>query len=59
MQVRAGGGATRWARLPWCYRSPADGDVGGIRLHPERNYYYALGLNRLADNPKLIENPGY
>ena len=37
----------------------ADGDVGGIRLHPERNYYYALGLNRLADNPKLIENPGY
>ena len=37
----------------------ADGDVGGIRLHPERNYYYALGLNRLADNPKLVENPGY
>ena len=37
----------------------ADGDLGGVRLHPERNYYYALGLNRLADNPKLIENPGY
>ena len=37
----------------------ADGDVGGIRLHPERNYYYALGLNRLADNPKLVENQGY
>ena len=37
----------------------ADGDVGGTRLHPERNYYYALGLARLADNPKLIENPGY
>ena len=37
----------------------ADGDVGGVRLHPERNYYYALGLNRLADNPKLVENPGY
>ena len=34
----------------------ADGDVGGIRLHPERNYYYALGLNRLADNPKLVED---
>lgn len=37
----------------------ADGDAGGVRLHPERNYYYALGLARLADNPKLIENPGY
>ena len=37
----------------------ADGDLGGVRLHPERNYYYALGLSRLADNPKLIENPGY
>ena len=36
-----------------------DGDLGGVRLHPERNYYYALGLSRLADNPKLIENPGY
>ena len=37
----------------------ADGDLGCVRLHPERNYYYALGLSRLADNPKLIENPGY
>ena len=37
----------------------ADGDLGGLRLHPERNYYYALGLKRLADNPNLIENPGY
>ena len=37
----------------------AHGDLGGVRLHPERNYYYALGLSRLADNPKLIENPGY
>ena len=37
----------------------ADGDLGGVRLYPERNYYYALGLNRIADNPKLIENPGY
>ena len=37
----------------------AEGDLGGVRLHPPRNYYYALGLSRLADNPKLIENPGY
>lgn len=37
----------------------ADGDLGRIRLHPERNYYYALGLDRIADNPMLVENPGY
>ncbi|MBB4078049.1 hypothetical protein GGR28_000650 [Lewinella aquimaris] len=37
----------------------ADGDLGRIRLHPEENYYYALGLNRIADNPMLAENPGY
>jgi hypothetical protein len=37
----------------------ADGDKGRVRSHPERNYYYALGLNRIADNPNLIENPGY
>ena len=35
------------------------GDKGRVRLHPERNYYYALGLGRIADNPNLIENPGY
>jgi len=37
----------------------ADGDLGRIRLHPDRNYYYALGLGRIADNPNLVENPGY
>lgn len=37
----------------------AKGDRGRVRSHPERNYYYALGLNRLADNPELVENPGY
>jgi len=37
----------------------AVGDRGRIRTHPERNYYYALGLSRLADNPNLVENPGY
>ena len=36
-----------------------DGDRGRVRSHPERNYYYALGLGRLADNPNLVENPGY
>lgn len=37
----------------------AVGDRGRIRTHPERNYYYALGLSRIADNPNLVENPGY
>ncbi|WP_341227887.1 RagB/SusD family nutrient uptake outer membrane protein [uncultured Arcticibacterium sp.] len=37
----------------------ADGDLGRIRLFKERNYYYALGLGRIADNPNLVENPGY
>ncbi len=37
----------------------AVGDRGRIRSHPERNYYYALGLSRIADNPNLVENPGY
>ncbi len=37
----------------------ADGDKGTVRSHTERNYYYALGLDKLADNPKLVENPGY
>lgn len=37
----------------------ADGDLGRIRLHPAENYYYALGLGRIADNPNLVENPGY
>ncbi|MFV0589973.1 MAG: RagB/SusD family nutrient uptake outer membrane protein [Draconibacterium sp.] len=37
----------------------ADGDKGSVRSHTERNYYYALGLSRIADNPKLKENPDY
>ena len=41
------------------YMKREHGDKGRVRLHPERNYYYALGLGRIADNPKLVENPGY
>lgn len=41
------------------FLSMEHGDKGRVRLHPERNYYYALGLGRIADNPKLVENPGY
>lgn len=41
------------------FLSMEHGDKGRVRLHPERNYYYALGLGRIADNPNLVENPGY
>ncbi|PHN02762.1 RagB/SusD family nutrient uptake outer membrane protein [Flavilitoribacter nigricans DSM 23189 = NBRC 102662] len=41
------------------YLNMEHGDKGRVRLHPERNYYYALGLGRIADNPNLVENPGY
>ncbi|WP_235299519.1 RagB/SusD family nutrient uptake outer membrane protein [Portibacter marinus] len=37
----------------------APGDRGNVRSHTERNYYYALGLGIISDNPNLIENPGY
>lgn len=36
-----------------------DGDGGRLRSHTEANYYYSLGLDRLADNPSLVDNPGY
>jgi hypothetical protein len=36
-----------------------DSDFGQIRTFAERNYYLPIGLGRLADNPNLIENPGY
>ena len=29
------------------------------RVFQERHYYLPLGVNRIADNPKLVENPGY
>ncbi|WP_167605741.1 RagB/SusD family nutrient uptake outer membrane protein [Maribellus sediminis] len=36
-----------------------DGDFGQIRTFAERNYYFPIGLDRIADNPNLVENPGY
>jgi len=36
-----------------------DGDFGQIRTFADRNYYLPIGLDRIADNPKLVENPGY
>lgn len=36
-----------------------NGEYGNIRTFAERNYYFPLGLDRIADNPNLVENPGY
>ncbi|MBJ6367320.1 RagB/SusD family nutrient uptake outer membrane protein [Snuella sedimenti] len=36
----------------------ADGDKGRVRSHTERNYYYAFGLEIIADT-RIKENPGY
>jgi hypothetical protein len=36
-----------------------DADFGQIRTFAERNYYFPIGLDRIADNPNLAENPGY
>ena len=36
-----------------------DADFGQIRTFAERNYYFPIGIERLADNPNLVENPGY
>jgi hypothetical protein len=35
------------------------GEYGNIRTFAERNYYFPMGLSRRADNPNLVENPGY
>jgi len=36
-----------------------NGEYGNIRTFADRNYYFPLGLDRIADNPNLVENPGY
>ena len=36
-----------------------DADFGRKRVFAERNYYFPIGLGRIADNPNLVENPGY
>lgn len=38
---------------------PATADFGAVRSFTSRNYYFPLGNARLADNPNLVENPGY
>jgi hypothetical protein len=32
---------------------------GTARVFQPRHYYLPLGINRIADNPSLVENPGY
>ena len=34
-------------------------DYNQIRTFLDKNYYLPIGLDRRADNPNLIENPGY
>jgi len=54
-------------RIEWVYNYPAKrytatlnpGEVGVTRIFAERNYYLPIGLGRRADNPNLVENPGY
>lgn len=36
-----------------------DGDFKQIRTFAERNYYLPIRLSRIAENPNLVENPGY
>jgi len=38
---------------------PNKADFNQIRTFAERNYYFPIGVSRRADNPKLVENPGY
>jgi len=32
---------------------------GVARIFQDRNYYLPLGINRVAENPSLVDNPGY
>lgn len=32
---------------------------GVARVFQERNYYFPIGVGRIADNPNFVENPGY
>lgn len=32
---------------------------GVERVFQDRNYYFPLGVGRIADNPNFVENPGY
>ena len=32
---------------------------GVVRVFQDRNYYFPLGVDRIADNPNFVENPGY
>lgn len=41
------------------YRVTLKNAEGVARIFLPRHYYLPLGINRIADNPKLVENPGY
>jgi hypothetical protein len=35
------------------------GSSRGARVFQDRHYYLPITTNRVADNPNLVENPGY
>jgi hypothetical protein len=53
--------------VSWVYNFPEhkytmklkSGEYGDVRTFQEKHYYLPLGIDRLADNPNLVENPGY
>lgn len=41
------------------YRIAIINSEGVARTFQDRHYYLPLGVNRVAENPKFVENPGY
>lgn len=41
------------------YKISLKNGEGVVRVFQERNYYFPLGVTRIADNPNFVENPGY
>jgi hypothetical protein len=41
------------------YKVSLKNGEGTPRIFQERNYYFPLNVNRIADNPNFVENPGY
>lgn len=60
-------GGTNLQGLKFTYNGATDkykiqirrGASTGPRIFTDRHYYLPITLNRIADNPNLVENPGY
>ncbi|RED50328.1 RagB/SusD family nutrient uptake outer membrane protein [Seonamhaeicola aphaedonensis] len=57
--VRTKGLVFRYNLATDTYRITLKNAEGNIRQFGEERYYLPFGQNRLADNPNLIQNPGY